>query len=121
MAARAASTLSASECKILEACHTSWPLSTLPDVIKPNAELIRNHKTACIMMFYFPCLYCTFLVGCLGHDISLFSMHTAKAKLFLLEFLMRGLLCTWSDTMDQGIDHQSLARESDHLPTAPSR
>ena len=106
MAARATSTLSTSERKILEACHNSWPLSTLPDVVKPYAELIRIHKPAGIMMFYFPCLYGTFLVGCLGHDISLLSMGTANAKLFLLSFLLRGMLCTWNDIIDQDIDRQ---------------
>ena len=58
------------------------------------------------MMFYFPCLYGTFLVGCLGHGISLFSMVTANAKLLLLSFLMRGMLCTWNDIIDQNIDRQ---------------
>ena len=59
-------TLNASERKLLTAYHDSWPLSILPDVVKPYAELIRIHKPAGIMMFYFPCLYGTFLVGCLG-------------------------------------------------------
>ncbi|KAM0796602.1 para-hydroxybenzoate-polyprenyltransferase Coq2 [Usnea florida] len=106
MAARADSTLSTSEPKVLEAFHSSWPLSILPDVIKPYAELIRIHKPAGIMMFYFPCLYGTFLVGCLGHEINILSMAIANAKLFLLSFLMRGMLCTWNDIVDQDIDRQ---------------
>lgn len=103
---KTASTLSAPERRLLKAYHDSWPLSTLPDVVKPYAELIRIHKPAGIMMFYFPCLYGTFLVGCLGHDISLFRMGTANAKLLLLSFHMRGVLCTWNDIVDQDIDRQ---------------
>ena len=99
-------TLNASERKLLTAYHNSWPLSILPDVVKPYAELIRIHKPAGIMMFYFPCLYGTFLVGCLGHDISLSRIATANAKLFLLSFLLRGVLCTWNDIVDQDIDRQ---------------
>lgn len=106
MTAKNAFTLNASERRLLKAYHNSWPLSTLPDVVKPYAELIHIHKPAGIMMFYFPCLYGTFLVGCLGNEISLFSMGTANAKLLLLSFLMRGVLCTWNDIVDQDIDRQ---------------
>ena len=106
MAVGETTTLNASERKTLAAFHSSWPLRTLPDVIKPYAELIRIHRPAGIMMFYFPCLYGTFLVGCLGHDISLSDMGTANAKLFLLSFLLRGMLCTWNDVIDQDIDRQ---------------
>lgn len=97
----AASTLSAPERRILEACYTSWSLGTLPDVVKPYAELICIHKPAGIMKFYFPCLCGTFLVGCLGHRFSLFSMGTAHAELLLLGFLLRGMLCTWNAFLDR--------------------
>ena len=58
------------------------------------------------MMFYLPCLYGTFLVGCLGNEINLLSMGIANMNLFLLSFLMRGMLCTWNDVIDQDIDRQ---------------
>ena len=106
MAVKAIPTLSAYERKSLEACHNSWPLRIAPDVVKPYAELIRIHKPAGIMMFYFPCLYGTFLAGCLSHDIGIYSVGTANAKLLLLSFLMRGMLCTWNDIIDQDIDRQ---------------
>ena len=106
MAAKADSRLSVPERRILERWHNSWPLSSLPDSVKPYAELIRIHKPAGIMMFYFPCLYGTFLAGCLGHDITLFSMGAANAKLLVLSFLLRGMLCSWNDVIDQDIDRQ---------------
>lgn len=106
MTAKEAYRLSDSERKMLDACHNSWPLSTLPVIVKPYAELIRIHRPAGIMMFYFPCLYGTFLAGCLSQNNSLFSMGIANAKLLLLSFLMRGMLCTWNDLIDQDIDRQ---------------
>ena len=106
MAATTVSSLSATEQKLLEDCHKQWPLRTLPDAVKPYAELIRIHKPAGIMMFYFPCLYGTFLVGALGYDIDLITMVTVNAKLLLLSFLLRGMLCTWNDIIDQDIDRQ---------------
>ena len=48
----------------------------------------------------------TFLVDALGYNIDLFSMAAANAKLLLLSFLMRGMLCTWEDVFDQDIDRQ---------------
>ena len=106
MAAKAPPTLTASERQTLAAYHQSWPLSAVPDAAKPYAELIRIHRPAGIMMFYFPCLYGTFLVGCLGHGISPASMLTANAKLLLLSVLLRGALCTWNDIVDQDLDRQ---------------
>ena len=106
MAATEIRALSAHERKNLEAFHDSWPLRIVPDVFKPYAELIRIHRPAGIMMFYFPCLYGTFLAGCLGHDISVYSVGTVNAKLLLLSFLIRGALCTWNDIIDQDIDRQ---------------
>ena len=106
MAVKVIPVLSAYEREDLDACHDSWPLRIVPDVVKPYAELIRIHKPAGIMMFYFPCLYGTFLAGCLDHDISVYSVGTANAKLLLLSFLMRGMLCTWNDIIDQDIDRQ---------------
>ncbi|MCJ1386028.1 hypothetical protein MMC17_009153 [Xylographa soralifera] len=106
MVAKAAFTLSAAERKTLEVFHNTWPLSVLPDSIAPYAELIRIHKPAGIMMFYFPCLYGTFLVGALGYHIDPSSMAIANMKLLLLSFLMRGMLCTWNDVIDQEIDRQ---------------
>ena len=80
------------EIMTLRECHESWPLRILPDVVTPYAALIRIQKPAGIMIFYFPCLYGTFLVGCLDHDIGLSSITTANAKLFLLSFLLRWTL-----------------------------
>ena len=98
--------LSAPERKTIEVYHSSWPLSILPSAMKPYAELIRIHKPAGILVFYFPCLHGTLLVGCLSHNIDLVSMNVVNIKLFLLSFLLRGALCTWNDIVDQDIDRQ---------------
>lgn len=125
MVTKTAVTLSADDQKALEANHKSWPLNILPDAVKPYAELIRIHKPAGILMFYFPCLYGTFLVGNLGYDIDLASMLFANGKLLLLSFLLRGMLCTWNDIIDQDIDRQvartrirPLARQAVHTANA---
>ena len=48
----------------------------------------------------------TFLFDALGYKIDLFSMAAANAKLFLLSFLIRGMLYTWNDVVDQDFDRQ---------------
>ena len=106
MSVKAIHMLNDHEKKALRECHESWPLRILPDVVTPYAELIRIQKPAGIMMFYFPCLYGTLLFSCLDNNIGLSSITVANAKLFLLSFLLRGILCSWNDIIDQDIDRQ---------------
>jgi 4-hydroxybenzoate polyprenyltransferase len=106
MATKKSFKLSLSEQKLLDDLHQSFPLNLVPDMAKPYAELIRIHKPAGIMAFYFPFLYGTFLVGALGYDIDILEMVITNAELLLLSFLMRGALCTWNDIADQDFDRQ---------------
>lgn len=98
--------LNATEKQALDRFHKSWPLRFVPDSMKPYAELLRIHKPAGVAMFYFPCLYGTFLVGALGWKPDLKSMVLVNMQLLLLSFLMRGALCTWNDVLDQDLDRQ---------------
>ncbi|QKX61745.1 uncharacterized protein TRUGW13939_08901 [Talaromyces rugulosus] len=95
--------------QVLQNFHKSWALRVLPDSLKPYGELLRLHRPAGIMMFYFPCLFGTFLVGALNSSKSVDFLHLIlleNAKLLLLSFLLRGLLCTWNDIIDQDVDRQ---------------
>ncbi|KAI1180226.1 putative 4-hydroxybenzoate polyprenyl transferase [Nemania sp. FL0916] len=98
--------LSPQERQTLRALHESFPLNAIPGAARPYAELIRIHRPTGILMFYFPCLYGTFLVGALGHPVPVSDMAEANAKLFLLSFLLRGTLCSWNDILDQDFDRQ---------------
>ena len=86
--------------------HDTWQIRYFPKSAKPYVELVRLHKPAGIAMFYFSCLYGTFLVGLLRPGIGLKSIILANAKLLLLSFLLRGALCTWNDILDQDFDRQ---------------
>jgi 4-hydroxybenzoate polyprenyltransferase len=95
--------------QVVQAIHRSWPLWMLPDFLKPYGELLRLHRPAGIAMFYFPCLYGTFLVGALAEAQStefLGRIAEENVKLLVLSFLLRGVLCTLNDIIDKEVDRQ---------------
>lgn len=106
MAPNEALQLNASERAALEEMHGSWPLNAIRHAFKPYAELMRVHRPAGIMIFYFPCLYGVFLAGILTPSIDVGTILVTNAKLFLLSFLMRTTFCTWNDILDQDLDRQ---------------
>lgn len=117
--------LNSNDLRLLESFHKSWPLNAIPDIVKPYGELIRIHRPAGVMMFYFPCLYGTFLIGALGYNVSLIEMLSVNAKLLFLSFLLRGALVSYNDICDVDIDRQvertrvrPLARGAISIPSA---
>lgn len=101
----------------LSGTHSSSILNHLPDSWTPYAELIRLQKPTGVAMFYFPALFGTLLAAAIKTPaVQPKEVLTANIRLILNAFLVRGLLCTWNDIVDQDLDAQVTRTRTRPLP-----
>src|SRR3569833_683345 len=96
---------------------TSGILSLLPSGWIPYAQLMRIDRPAGLYAFYFPHLIGIAYASCVASAPPTPSAGLSLAALLLpCNIILRGIACTWNDTVDQEFDRQ--VQRCRHRPVA---
>ncbi|KAJ8130823.1 hypothetical protein O1611_g2806 [Lasiodiplodia mahajangana] len=92
-------------------------VSKLPAGWIPYAQLMRIDQPAGLYAFYFPYLIGLMYTACINHDtVDPLLLLKLAGVLLPINILLRGLSCSWNDTMDQDFDRK--VRRCRHRPIA---